>query len=473
MTQPTPAGPEPAAAQTTGAAATPTSATPASATTPAPDANWHFDTLSVRAGHDPSQHQHSSAVPIYQTAAFTLDSVERSDGLFRFEDPDPLYSRTGNPTVNALADRLKALHPGATGAIAVASGMAAVSYTLLNVAGKGGRVLSNYRLYGGTADEFTNLLPELGLAFDIADDPDDIDAYARAIRDDTKAIYVETISNPQTAIADLEALAELAHAHGIPLIVDNTVATPYLLNPFDFGADVVVYSATKALSGHGDVIAGAVLENGRFDWTAGKHPQFTTPLWFLRDAADRPRSIIDLFPDDPFTGRINALHLNYLGATLSAFSAWLVLRGLETLPERVAKQVSNAQKVAAYLAERQSAHAHVSWVDYPTLPGSPYADLAAKYLPRGAGALVSFGLPGGPEARRRFLESVRLFSFEANIGDAKSLIINPAQTTHIELTDEARQSIGFGDETIRLSLGLENPDDLIADLEQAFAATFG
>ncbi len=427
----------------------------------------HFDTLKVHGGYDPSQHQHASSVPIYQTAAYTLETVQRSDALFAFENDDPLYTRLSNPTVNVLQQRLAELH-GVSSALALASGMAAVSYTLLNVAGRSGRILTNYRLYGGTLDGFSHIFPELGVDFDVARDPDDPASYDSAINERTKAIYVESISNPQAAVVDLEPLADIAHAHGIPLIVDNTIATPFLLNPFDFGADIVVYSATKALSGHGNVIAGAVLENGRFDYAAGKHPQFTQPLWFLRDGNDAPRSIVDVFPDNPFTGRLNAVHLNYLGAALGPFDAYMVLIGLETLSERVTKQVANTQQIVSFL----TGHEHVSWISYPTSPGSRYERLAAKYLPKGAGSVLSFGLEGGADERRKFLEATRIFSFQANLGDAKSLIINPAQTTHIELSNVARQAIGLTNDTIRLSLGLENADDLKADLEHAFSVAF-
>lgn len=431
------------------------------------DDAWGFDTAKVRAGYEPLEHHGASSVPIYQTAAYAMGTVQHADAMFGFESADPLYTRLSNPTTDVLQARLATLHH-VPAAIALASGMAAVSYTLLNVAGKGGHILTNYRLYGGTADGFAHIYPELGVELDVVDDADNLSAYEQAIGEHTKAIYVESISNPQTAVADLEGLADIAHRHGIPLIVDNTVATPYLLNPFDFGADVVVYSATKGLSGHGNVIAGAVLENGTFDYTAGKHPQFTKPLWFLRDSSDRPRSIAEVFPDTPFTGRINAVHLNYLGAALSPFDSYLVLIGLETLSERVSKQVANAQRIVDFL----QGHDHVTWVSYPTAQGSPYAELAAKYLPLGAGGVVSFGLQGGVKERTTFLEAVKLFSYQANIGDAKSLIVNPAQTTHIELSNEARRAIHLDDNTIRLSLGLERAEDLIADLEQAFRATY-
>jgi len=426
--------------------------------------NWDFATRQVRAGYNPTEHNHAVSVPIYQTTAYTLETAQRADAMFAFEDDDPLYTRLSNPTVDVLERRVTALHEGAAAAIALASGMAAVSYALLNVAGPGGHVLTNYRLYGGTVDGFSNIYPELGIHIDVVLDADDIDAYEQAITEDTKAIYVESITNPLATVTDLAALADVAHRHGIPLIVDNTLATPYLLNPFAHGADVVVYSATKALSGHGNVIAGLVVESGDFDYGSGKFPQFTAPHWFLRDADDVPQSCLAVFPDIPFTGRLRALHLNYLGAALSPFDAYLILLGIETLSERVARQVANAEAIVPWL----QAHPAVSWVAHPTAAGNPYRQLAEKYLPRGAGSIVSFGFAGTEEQKRRFLDNVKLFSYQANIGDARSLIINPAQTTHIELTNEARANTGLVPETIRLSLGLESIQDLQADLAQAF-----
>ncbi|MDR1083202.1 MAG: PLP-dependent transferase [Coriobacteriales bacterium] len=432
------------------------------------EASWDFDTLAVRAGYNPTEHNHAVNVPIYQTTAYTLETAERADAMFAFEDEDPLYTRLSNPTVDVLERRVTALHEGATASIALASGMAAVSYALLNVAGRGGHVLTNYHLYGGTIDAFSHIYPELGIAIDTVKDADDIKAYERALGPDTKAIYVESVTNPLLAVSDLEALSRLAHANDIPLIVDNTLATPFLLNPFEFGADVVVYSATKALSGHGNVIAGLVVESGRFDYGNGKFPQFSEPHWVLRDENDVPRNHLQLFPDAPFTGRLRAIHLNYLGAALSPFDAYLILLGIETLAERVTKQVANAKALLAYLKDSP----HVSWINYPTTQESPYRELAEKYLPRGAGGIVSFGFAGSEGQKRRFLDSVELFSYQANIGDARSLIINPAQTTHIELTNEQRAIIELKPETIRLSLGLESPQDLIADLAQAFKKAF-
>lgn len=430
-----------------------------------PTNSWDFDTLKVRAGYNPTDHNHAVSVPIYQTTAFTLETVDRADAMFAFEDEDALYTRLSNPTVDVLERRVTALHEGAAASIALASGMAAVSYALLNAAGRGGHILTSYHLYGGTVDAFSNIYPELGIIIDAVENADDVASWEQGIGPDTKAIFVESISNPLVVVTELEVLSELAHKHGIPLIVDNTLATPYLLNPFAHGADVVVYSATKALCGHGNVIAGLVVESGNFDYGAGKHPQFTDTHWFLRDENDLPRSNLQLFPDTPFTGRLRAIHLNYLGAALSPFDAYLILLGIETLSERVAKQVANAEALAAYLQDNPD----VEWVAYPTISNPENRARAAKYLPRGAGSIISFGYKGTEQQKRNLLDSVELFSYQANIGDARSLIINPAQTTHIELTNEQREAVGLVPNTIRLSLGLESPADLIADLEQAFA----
>ena len=428
---------------------------------------YDFDTLKVKAGYRAEDHNNAVSVPIYQTTAFALGDSYRADRLFSFSEDDPIYTRLSNPTVDVLERRVAALH-GVTGAIALASGMAAVSYALLNIAGRGGRILTTARLYGGTVDSFASVFPDLGVSFDIVENPDDPGAFEKLLKPDTKAIFLESVTNPFATVADLAAIAAIAHAAGIPLIVDNTLVTPYLLNPFDHGADVVVYSATKGLSGHGNVIAGIVVESGKFDYGNGKFPQFEQPLWFLRDENDKARNILALFPEIPFTGRLRAIHLNYLGAALSPFDAYLVLLGLETLSERVAKQVANAEAVLRYLEENE----HVAWIRYPLAKGSPYRELAARYLPRGAGAILSFGFKGTEEQKRQFLASVEVFGYQANIGDARSLIINPAQTTHVELTNDQRELVGLSVDTIRLSFGLESPKDLIADLEQAFQKVF-
>lgn len=429
--------------------------------------DFSFDTLKLHAGYNSTEHKHAVSVPIYQTTAFSLDTIKRSDSMFYFDSTESLYTRLSNPTTDALEARLVALHPGATGAVSLASGMAAVTYALLNATASSGRILATARSYGGSVDSLEQVFAEFGVKYDIAEDPDNLESFEKAIKDDTRVIFIESITNPNATILDVEGIANVAHKHGIPLIVDNTVATPYLLNPFAFGADIVVYSATKGLSGHGNVIAGVVLESDKFNWNNGKFPQFSEKPYFLRSQEQKPRTYQDVFPDTPFTGRIRAIHLNYLGACLAPFSAYLVLLGIETLSERLSKQVSNAQKIVEFLETRPE----VAWVKHPHAKGNKYAELAKKYFPKGAGAILSFGLKGDAERRRRFLEAVKIFGFQANIGDAKSLIINPSTTTHIELNPKLQAAADIHAETIRLSLGLEDPNDLIEDLKQAFDAS--
>lgn len=427
--------------------------------------NYAFDTLKVRGGYDPRQHNNSVQVPIYQTAAFNLGSPERALRLFALEDPAPIYTRLGNPTVEVVEKRLAELH-GATGAVALGSGMAAISYTLFNVTDGTGRILTTPQLYGGTVDSFKKIYPRFGIAVDLVEDPEDPQSFAKGVTPETKAIYVESISNPNAVVADLEVLAGIAHEHGIPLTVDNTFATPYLLNPFDFGADIVIYSATKLLNGHGNLIAGVVLENGQFSWDQDKYPQFYETEYTLRDSTGRERSFLDVFPTAAFTGRIRLTYLNYIGAALGPFDAYLLLLGLETLSERVAKQVASTERLIRYLDSRPE----VAWVSYPGAKGYAHTARAKKYLPKGAGTVFSFGWRGSIEQAERLLTAVKLFSYHVNVGDARSLIVNSPKTTHGELTAAQQQHARITPDTIRISVGLEDPDDLIADLEQAFRA---
>ncbi|SDB26924.1 O-acetylhomoserine aminocarboxypropyltransferase/cysteine synthase family protein [Eubacterium oxidoreducens] len=423
-----------------------------------------FDTAKIHAGYNPAEHNWAISVPIYQTVAFELDNINRGLELFSFNSSDSLYTRVTNPTTEILEKRIVKMHPGATGAVAVASGMAAVSYSLLNVTGGSGRILASPRLYGGSFDSFEQIFKEYGVQVDLVPDPDDIKAYEEAIKEDTKCIYIESVSNPNATVLDIEKIAQVAHQYGIPLIVDNTLATPYLINPFEFGADVVVYSATKGLTGHGNVMAGIVVENGKFNWNKDKYPQFFKTPYFLNDLDGTPRSFLDLFVDIPFTGRIRAVYLNYMGAALSPFNAYLALIGIETLSERLNKQLDNTKKIISFLESRDE----VAWVKHPWAQGSPYKKLAEKYAPKGAAAILSFGLKGDLDTVHRLLDSVKIFSLQANIGDARSLIINPAQTTHGELTPEDLQAADIDTQTIRLSIGLEDVKDLIEDLKQAF-----
>jgi len=431
------------------------------------DQKNRFDTVKVRGGYNPAEHNYAVNVPIYQTAAFDFGSTERGKRLFSYQELGFLYTRVGNPTVAVLEQRIAELD-GAKGAVAFASGMAAISNTILNLAGGGGRIVASPRLYGGSFDSFTQVYPDFGINIDFAGNPDDPKSYEAAIKPDTKAIFVETISNPNAIITDIDELAKVAHSHGIPLVVDNTFATPYLFRPLEHGADIVIYSATKQLNGHGNVIAGLVLDGGNFDWANGKFPQFEKKLYTLRDQDGVYRNVLEVFPEFPFAARLRTTFLNYFGATLGPFDAYLALIGIETLSERVAKQVANAHRIVRFLESRKE----VSWVSHPYAKNSPSAVLAARNFPNGAGSILSFGFKGTDEQIDKFLNAVNIFSLHANVGDARSLIINSPKTTHGELTPEEQKLAGLLPETLRVSAGLEDPDDLIADLTQAFEVAF-
>lgn len=432
------------------------------------DHNLGFDTLKVRAGYDSREHNYAVAVPIYQTASYDLGNVGRAEKLFGMEEAGYLYTRIANPTVAVLEQRLTALDKG-TGAVAVASGMAAVTYALLNLAEGGGRIVTTPRLYGGSFDALKHLYPKFGVHVDFVEDSDDPEAFRRAIRPDTKAILIESISNPNSTILDIEAIAAVAHENGLPLVIDNTFGTPYLFDSFAHGADIIVYSATKAIGGHGTTLGGVIVENGKFDWAGGRFPHFAEPQYLLREQeTGRERSILEVFPEAPFTARVRLSYLAYFGAALSPFDAFLLLQGTETLSERISKQVANALRIVDYLQKND----RVSWVSHPAADGNPYQALAARYFPKGAGSIFTFGFGGNEEQLRTFLNAVKLFSYHANVGDARSLIINSPKTTHGELNAEDQAAAGITPDTIRLSIGLEDADDLIRDLEQAFAAAF-
>jgi O-acetylhomoserine (thiol)-lyase len=426
-----------------------------------------FDTKKVRAGHCPCEHNHATQVPIYQTASFELGSTDRAERMLSFEEAGFTYSRTGNPTVAALEQRVAALD-GASGAVALASGMAAVTATLLGLAESGQRILASPGVYGGTFDCLKKILPRFGIGVDYAKDVADPRSFEKAIGPQTRAVYIESISNPNAVVADIEGIARAAHERGIPLVVDNTFATPYLLNPFAYGADLIVYSATKALSGHGDALAGLILESGRFDWSNGHFPQFTEKCHNLRDRNGKARSYVEALPDRPFTSRARMEYLGIFGATLGPFDAYLVLLGIETLSERVAKQVASAEKVVHYLEDNE----RIAWVSHPSAKNSRSAALAAKYLPRGGGSVLSFGAKGGKDRAKKIIDATELFSYQPNVGDARSLIVNCPEVTHSELNEEELELAGIKPESIRLSIGLEDPEDLIADLDQAIARAF-
>lgn len=427
--------------------------------------NFKFDTVKVRGGYNSSEHNRSVAVPIYATAAYDFDGPDHFNRLRAGAQPGYLYTRVANPTVAVLETRVAALD-GGVAALGLASGMAAVSYSILAVTGGNGRILSTNQIYGGTFDLENDIFPTLGIQFDLISHDSSLAEWESNIHDDTKAIFVESISNPGAKLLDIDALAELAHKHGIPLIVDNTFATPYLFQPLKHGADIIVYSATKGLNGHGNAIGGVIVEGKPFAWTEEKYPQFFKKHWVSRDLEDQERSFIEAFPQLPFTAYVRTKLLAYLGAALSPYDAQLILIGLETLSERVAKQIANTRRVVEYLETRTDA---IAWVNYPETKDSPYRELAQKYFPKGAGTVFSFGFKGDDKQIATLLTATQLFGYQANVGDARSLIVNSPKTTHGELRPAELANAGILPETIRLSLGLEDAEDLISDLEQAFA----
>lgn len=424
---------------------------------------YRFDTLKVRAGYNPKEHNDAVSVPIYSTASYEIGDPNRFDRIAAGEEEGHLYSRLSNPTVAVLEERIAKLE-GGEAAVAVASGMAAITYALFAACERGGRILTTHQLYGGTVYNLDSLLPKFGVNVDKVKNDSDIDEFRRNIKEDTKAIFIESISNPTAHIADIEALANLAHEYKIPLIVDNTFATPYLFRPFDFGADIVVYSTTKSLTGHGNTIGGLVVDSGNFDWNNGKFPQFNEPDIMLVDINGKQRSFIETFGKAAFAGKIRMDYVTNFGAVLSPFSAYLTLIGLETLSERVEKQVATTRKIVEFLKNNDK----VKWLSYPELESSKYKDLVNKYYKRGIGSTFSFGFNGNQEQVYKLINSVKLFSYQANVGDARSLIVNVQKTTHGELNEEEFELAGIPEETIRLSIGLEDPDDLINDLQQAF-----
>jgi len=418
-----------------------------------------FETRAIHAGARPDATTGARSTPIYQTTSFVFDDVDHAASLFNLQTFGYIYSRLTNPTVSVLEERIANLEDG-RGAVAVASGHAAqfiAFYTLLE---PGDSFIASRNLYGGSLTQFGITFKRLGWTCHFVD-PTDPENFARAMTPDCKAIFVEALANPGGVVVDLEAIAEIARAHDIPLIVDNTLATPYLCRPFDWGADIVIHSMTKFIGGHGNSMGGAVVESGRFDWgRAGKFPSLTAP-----DPAYHGLTFAETFGDFGFTMKARAVALRDFGPTLSPMNAFLILQGVETLPLRMERHAANALAVARWL----EAHPKVAWVSYAGLDSSPYRELAKKYLPRGAGAVFTFGVEGGFEAGVRLVEACELFSHLANIGDTRSLILHPASTTHRQLTDEQRVAAGAGDDVIRLSVGLETVGDLIADLDAALA----
>jgi len=377
--------------------------------------------------------------------------------VFALKEPGNIYTRIMNPTTDVFEQRVAALE-GGVGALATSSGSAAITYAILNIMGCGDEIVSASTLYGGTYNLFSVTLPKLGIKT-VFVDPDDPENFRRAINDRTRALYIETIGNPGINLIDIEQVAAIAHENKIPLIADNTFGTPYLIRPFEYGADIVVHSATKFMGGHGTSIGGVIVDSGRFDWAgSGKFPEFTEP-----DPSYHGIIYTEAFGPAAFIAKARVQLLRDTGACMSPFNAFLLLQGLETLSLRVERHLSNTKRVVEFL----SRHPKVSWVNYPSLPGNKYYDLARKYFPRGAGSIFTFGIKGGMEAGIRFIESLELFSLLANVADAKSLVIHPASTTHAQLSSEDQLAAGVTPDMIRLSIGIEDPEDLLEDLAQA------
>jgi len=415
-----------------------------------------FATLAVHAGQRPDPVTGARAMPIYQTTSYVFEDTDHAAELFALQTFGNIYTRIMNPTTAAFEERVAALERG-IGGLAVASGQAAQFIAIATLLGPGDQIVSSSALYGGTYTQFDITLRRWGVDV-VFVDPSDPENFRRAITPQTRAIYGETIGNPRIDVLDIEAVAAIAHEAGVPLIVDNTFATPYLCRPIEHGADIVVHSATKFIGGHGTSIGGIIVESGRFPWDNGKYPGMTDPSPGYHGIRFR-----ETFGEYGYLMKARVENLRDLGPTLSPFNSFLFLQGLETLHVRMERHVRNAEQVAVFLAD----HPQVSWVAYPGLPDSPYRALAQKYLPQGTGAVLTFGVKGGRETGTRFIEELRLISHLANIGDAKTLVIHPASTTHQQLTDEQLISAGVGPDLIRLSVGLEEVDDICWDLNRA------
>lgn len=418
-----------------------------------------FSTRTVHAGCRPEPTTGARALPIFQTTSYVFENCESAAAYFNLQEYGNTYSRIMNPTVAAFEERIASLDGGA-GAVAFASGLAAQAAALFTLLRPGDHVVASRALYGGTVTQLKHVLGKLNVGLDFVD-PDDMDAWRLAMRDNTKVLFAETIGNPGGNILDIEAVAEIAHANDCPLMIDNTFATPFLCRPLEWGADIVVYSATKFLGGHGTSLGGVVVESGKFDWSNGRFPVIADP-----SPAYHGLAFHETFGVYGYLMKLRAETLRDLGAAISPFNAFLLAQGVETLPLRMRQHVANAEAVAEFLA----ADARVASVSYPGLAGSKYRELAAKYLPGGCGAVFCFDLPGGREHGMRFIEALSLFSHLANVGDAKSLVIHPASTTHRQLNDEELAGAGIRPGTVRLSIGIEDADDLIWDLEQGLGA---
>ncbi len=434
-------------------------------TTPPPAADtsaWSFETKQVHSGASPDPATGARVTPIYQTTSFVFRDTQHAADLFSLAEPGSIYTRINNPTQDVLEARVAALE-GGVAAVAFASGQAAETATILNLARSGDHLVSSASLYGGTYNLFHYTLPKLGIEVSFVDDPDDIDEWRAVIRPNTKLLYAETLGNPRANVLDVRTVADLAHEVGVPLVVDNTVPTPYLLRPIEHGADIVIHSATKYLGGHGNAIAGVVVDGGTFDFGAhaDRFPDFTEP-----DPSYHGLKYWEALGPGAFAAKLRVQGLRDTGAAIAPFNSFLILQGLETLSLRIERHVANAQALAEWLEQRDE----VEHVYYAGLPSSRWYSSAQKYLPRGAGAVVSFDLHGGVEAGRAFVDGTELFSLLVNIGDVRSLIVHPASTTHSQLNETEQAATGVTPGLVRLSVGIEGIEDLKADLEAGFRA---
>lgn len=420
-----------------------------------------FNTIVLHGGQTPDCETHSRALPIYQTSSYVFENTNQASNLYALKEEGNIYTRLGNPTTEVLEKRVAMLE-GGVGALAVSSGSAAVTYAILNITNPGDEIVSSTALYGGTHNFFEYTLKKFGIktVFVNSENPKD---FEKAITGKTKLIYAETIGNPGVNVLDVENLAKIAHKHNIPLIVDNTIPTPYLLRPFEFGADIVIHSATKFLGGHGTSLGGIIVDSGNFDWEkSGKFPEFSKP-----DPSYNNIKYTEIFGKGAYIAKVRTQLLRDTGACISPFNAFLILQGIETLPLRMKEHSKNTLEVAKFLEKNKN----VSWINYPGLESNKSHKLAQKYLPKGQSAIIGFGIKGGDKSNKevgaKFINSVKLLSHLANIGDAKSLVIHPASTTHSQLSEEAKLQCGITYDFIRLSIGLEDVEDIIQDIDQA------
>jgi O-acetylhomoserine (thiol)-lyase len=426
---------------------------------------WSFETRQIHVGQSPDSQTNARALPIYQTTSYTFRDSKHAADLFALAEPGNIYTRIMNPTQAAVEERIASLE-GGVGALLLASGQAAETYAILNLAEAGDHIVSSPALYGGTYNLFHHTLPKYGIEVTFVDDPGDIESWKKAIRPNTKAFYAESIANPKNEILDISAVADVAHGAGVPLIIDNTVATPFLIRPFEHGADIVVHSATKYIGGHGTAIAGVIVDSGKFNWAKDpkKFPQYNTP-----DPSYHGLVYAEALGELAYILRARIVLLRDLGAAISPFNAFLISQGLETLSLRMERHIQNAKAVAEWLTTRDE----VEKVHYAGLPDSKWHALGKKYAPLGTGAVLSFEIKGGVEAGKKFVDALELHSHVANIGDVRSLVIHPASTTHSQLTPDEQLAAGVTPGLVRLAVGLENINDILADLDAGFRAAKG